>query len=361
MLYWPEWKEVNEMPLPIMTTAEDVLAMVKYLKNKPTGATLSEARAAVGNKTTDGRKLAGYQTWGVVVKDGDRLKLADAGWELARKPDQQQVIFRSILDRVKPYRSVLEWVFHQGLNSVTNNDVAAHWHEHQAEALGTTNEESIKDSAVCFFHLCQAAGLGTIVFGRRGQATRLEITRDQLASYIEAGPSSPPWTPEPAVEEFAPQDTSQPAAAPLTTYKPSDEELRVFIAHGKNMAIVEQVKTMLDLASIGNEVAEEEETPAIPVSDKVFNAMRRCKAGIIVVSAEEGKKDGQGSYSINENVLIEVGAAFVLYEKRVVLLWDRRLPVPSNLQGLYRCDFEGNELSWAAGMKLMKAINGFKK
>jgi hypothetical protein len=60
-------------------------------------------------------------------------------------------------------------------------------------------------------------------------------------------------------------------------------------------------------------------------------------------------------------VLIEIGAAFVLYDRRVVLLWDKRLPVPTNLQGLYRCEFEGDELSWSAGMKLMKAIKGFKK
>jgi predicted nucleotide-binding protein len=88
--------------------------------------------------------------------------------------------------------------------------------------------------------------------------------------------------------------------------------------------------------------------------------MRRCQAGIIVVSVDESRKAESGNYTINENVLIEIGAAFVLYDKRVVLVWDKRLTVPSNLQGLYRCEFEGNELSWSAGMKLMKAIRGFK-
>jgi hypothetical protein len=28
---------------------------------------------------------------------------------------------------------------------------------------------------------------------------------------------------------------------------------------------------------------------------------------------------------------------------------------------LYRCEFEGDELSWSAGMKLMQAINRMKK
>ena len=127
------------------------------------------------------------------------------------------------------------------------------------------------------------------------------------------------------------------------------------------MEIVEQLQTMLGVAEIPNEVAEEEETTAIPVPDKVFSAMKRCRAAIISVSVDESHRDGNGGYTINENVLIEIGAAFVLYDRRVVLVWDKRLPVPSNLQGLYRCEYEGEELSWTAGMKLMKAIQDFKK
>lgn len=150
------------------------------------------------------------------------------------------------------------------------------------------------------------------------------------------------------------QEDTPPAAPPA-------QEVRAFISHGKNMDIVEQVETMLELADIEPEVAEAEETTAIPVPDKVFDAMRRCNRGIIVCSVEESHKDGDGKYMLNDNVLIEIGAAFVLYEKRVVLLWDKRLPVPSNLQGLYRCEYEGDDLSWGAGMKLMKAIRSFKQ
>jgi predicted nucleotide-binding protein len=78
------------------------------------------------------------------------------------------------------------------------------------------------------------------------------------------------------------------------------------------------------------------------------------------VTVDESRKDEDGKYTLNENVLIEIGAAFVLYDRRVVLLWDKRIAVPSNMQGLYRSEFEGDELSWSAGMKLMKAIQGFK-
>ena len=88
--------------------------------------------------------------------------------------------------------------------------------------------------------------------------------------------------------------------------------------------------------------------------------MRRCSAAIIIVSAEQVHSESDITH-INPNVLIEIGAAFVLYERRVVLLWERGVPVPSNLQGLYRCEFEGKELGWASGMKLMKAIKEFRR
>lgn len=117
---------------------------------------------------------------------------------------------------------------------------------------------------------------------------------------------------------------------------------------------------MSKVASTETYGPEAEESPASPVPEKVLGAMRRCNAGIICIGVDEGAKSRNGEYNLNENVLMEIGAAFVLYDRRVVLLWDRRLPVPSNLQGLYRCEYEGDELNWSAGMKLMKAIKGFK-
>lgn len=364
------------MSLPILTTVEDIKGLVEYLKNKPTGATLSEARAAIRKQILDGRKIAAYVFWQFVSKDGERLKLSPRGWELVRKTKPESQIFRETLDACTPYRSVLEWAFHQNLEAITNNDVAAHWHEHHSEQVGTDNENTIKDQAVCFFRLCEAAGLGEMTIGRHGQTTRLLLNRSELKAYIEAGPSAPPWVEPPKADEpqsesasAAPSESKKtetpevptPAVIPSTPAAATPKDMRVFISHGKNTQLVEQVETMLGLADVKSEVAVKEETAAIPVPDKVFSAMKRCTAAIIIVSVEETRKDSAGNFTVNENVLIEIGAAFVLYDRRVVLLWDKRLKVPSNLQGLYRCEFEGEDLNWGAGMKLMKAIKGFKE
>lgn len=156
----------------------------------------------------------------------------------------------------------------------------------------------------------------------------------------------------------ATESTSGEAVRPPATESAKTTPFKVFITHGKNTKILDQVKDVLDLYDINYEIAVEEESPAIPVPQKVLAAMRRCEAGIMVVSADDETAAEAGT--INNNVLIEVGAAFVLYDQKVVLLWDKRLKVPSNLQGLYRCEFDGDELTFSAGTKLAKAVKGFR-
>src|ERR1700720_3803400 len=72
-----------------------------------------------------------------------------------------------------------------------------------------------------------------------------------------------------------------------------------------------------------------------------FEDMRSCGAGVIHVGGEGKYLDGNGVEhgKINDNVLIEIGAAMALYGKKVVLLVGKDVTLPSNLQGLYRCDF----------------------
>lgn len=364
--------------LPIKTTLDDVSQIVDYLRNKPAGATLKEAKAVISAKPLDARKVKAYVAWGIVKEDGDKLRLDDLGWRLARKPEESQQVYGAIIDGIRPYRAAIEWAYHQKLAQVTVNDVAAHWVEHYAKELGSKNESTAKAAVTCFFNVADGAGLGRYVLGRGNNPTRLELNPEATKVFVESGPSVPPWEEGDEVDEVAlglddtddtddAVDTEEPVEleAKDAHVEPSAQQrdaspLRVFIAHGKNMDIVEQVETVLGMVDIESEYAEAEESPAIPVPEKVMGAMRRCSAGIICVSVDEGVTDADGNYKINENVLIEIGAAFVLYDQRVVLLWDRRLRVPSNLQGLYRCEYEGDELGWGAGMKLMKAIKSFK-
>jgi hypothetical protein len=137
---------------------------------------------------------------------------------------------------------------------------------------------------------------------------------------------------------------------------------RVFISHGKQKAIVVQIKELLEFGNFDPVVSVEREATAIPVPEKVFEDMRSCGAGVIHVGAE-GKyldRDGNEHTKINDNVLIEIGAAMALYGKKVIILVERGVTLPSNLQGLYRCEFEGDRLEYDSTMKLLKTFSQFR-
>jgi len=136
---------------------------------------------------------------------------------------------------------------------------------------------------------------------------------------------------------------------------------RVFISHSKNKKILDNMKQTLSFGKFDFRVAEEKETLSMPLSDKVFGLMRECNCAIINVSADQEKKEGE-SYSINENVLIEIGAAFLYYDKRVLLVIDHKLKerLPTILQGITAIFYEGQELTLTDGMKLMKVLDEFR-
>jgi predicted nucleotide-binding protein len=139
---------------------------------------------------------------------------------------------------------------------------------------------------------------------------------------------------------------------------------RVFITHGKQSdPIVKQLKEILGFGDFEPVIAEERETTAKPVPEKVMNDMRSCSAAIIHVSGERKvlDKDGKEHVMLNENVLIEIGAAMALYHDRFILLVENGVQLPSNLQGLYAARYEGTELDQTATMKLLKAFKEFRE
>ncbi len=318
------------MALPIFATIEDIDDLVNYLKTKSAGATIADAKKVIRKQILDPRKIPAYSAWGIIKRDGEIMKLDDRGWHLARNTRSKRNIYQDIIKANKAYYSALEWACHNNLEEVTNTDIGAHWHEHFSDELGTDNEQGIKDKVVCFFRVCEAANLGKLTIGRRGQSTRLSLSRDNLELFIGIGtPREEEIITENAIDNELPEksteddDTIQVSVNTDTTHidkteTPASEiqkkEVKVFISHGKNMDLVEQVETMLGVAEIPYEIAVSEETSAIPVPEKVFNSMRRCDAAIIIVSGES--EQGDGIYQINQNVLIEIGAAFVLYNKK---------------------------------------------
>ncbi len=184
----------------------------------------------------------------------------------------------------------------------------------------------------------------------------LYIRLSKLSVEVPEAPTPPPSAEEVEAGEVA---TIEEPTRPPTP--PEEEKSIVFISHSKNETIVDQLKTILEFGRFDCKIAEETETTAIPIPEKVFGLMRQCNCAIINVSADEQEKRDDGTYGVNPNVLTEIGGAFLLYKRKVILLVDKRVELPSNLQGLYRCEYEGDELAFSTYLKLQKALAEFRK
>ena len=161
------------------------------------------------------------------------------------------------------------------------------------------------------------------------------------------------------------QETDGDVTIPEVALGPKSDaqtEVRIFISHGKNQDILDSIKEIVTFGKFAPVVSVEIETPSKPVPDKVMDDMRSCFGAVIHVATDEAivGEDGKPRQKTNDNVLIEIGAARALYRNNVILLVADGTDLPSNLQGLYVCRYQGDHLDGAATMKLLKAFNGFR-
>tara|TARA_R110002051_G_scaffold191702_2_gene260421 strand:+ start:1354 stop:2409 length:1056 start_codon:yes stop_codon:yes gene_type:complete len=351
------------MALPIRTTLTDIEALCGYLVTKPTGATMAEAKAVLDAKVLDGRKLSALKFWGLIDDASGKMLVTELGRLVGRdKGARRSEALRQVVSAIGPYRAVVERAVHRAELSLSALEVAAHWHQHfKVEA--SSNDKILNDQAVCFFQIAEGADLGKLVVGRKGQPTRFEFDAINARGLAEGTPA-----PDPApIDDVSAGDEPEADAAESTssdslTVVPSARGNRVFITHGKNRKILDQVKELVVFGKFEPVVAQERETAAKPVPDKVMDEMRSCHAAVIHVGSEGVLLDTAGNQvtQVNGNVLIEIGAAMALYGRNFILLVEEGVTLPSNLQGLYECRYSGDELNMPATMKLLKAFNEFK-
>ncbi len=183
-------------------------------------------------------------------------------------------------------------------------------------------------------------------------------------------------TPVISAEEPAGDDTEEivspdekpgaPAAKPkqLEPAQFDERSKRVFITHGKNKLFIEPIKELLTFGQWEAVVATEKQTVSQPVPQKVMEDMRACGAAIIHVEGERKLMEVDTTrelMALNENVLIEIGAAMALYGERFILVVKEGITLPSNLQGLYEVRYKGDALDGNEAIKLLKAINDIGK
>jgi predicted nucleotide-binding protein len=140
------------------------------------------------------------------------------------------------------------------------------------------------------------------------------------------------------------------------------KERKVFVSHGKKRDLVPQLKEFLEIAEFEPVVSVERESVSKPVPEKVMDDMRSCSAAIIHVDGDREVTNDKGEKEtlLNENVLIEIGAALALYRRRFILLVQNGAKLPSNLQGLFEVRYEGEKMDAEAALRLLKSLKDLK-
>jgi predicted nucleotide-binding protein len=169
----------------------------------------------------------------------------------------------------------------------------------------------------------------------------------------------------PGVHErvLAPPPISQSRGAAMVAAIADDQRRRrVFITHGKDRALVDPIKKLLEYGELEPVVSVERQSVSKPVPEKVLDDMRKCGAAIIHVDADRIITDAEGIEHVilNPNVLIEIGAAMAFYGRRFILLVREGVKMPSNLQGLYEVRYAGDTLDATATIKLLEAMKDIK-
>ena len=191
---------------------------------------------------------------------------------------------------------------------------------------------------------------------------------------LEAGrPTEPAILPEVAAEPPATEtaqgedkptlESPAPVSSAATVAEPSavQRQRQVFVAFGKDREALKQLRTILNELDIPYIVAEDEPNAGRPISAKVADLMNDCTAGIFIFSADDRfeDKDGNTILKPRENVVFELGAASLLYGRRIVIFKESGVSFPTDFRDLGYIEYERGNLA-AKSIELLKELVALK-
>jgi Predicted nucleotide-binding protein containing TIR-like domain len=133
--------------------------------------------------------------------------------------------------------------------------------------------------------------------------------------------------------------------------------VQVFVAHGKNLKPLEQLRKILNEWQVPFVVAVDEANAGRPISEKVADLMKSCSAGVFIFSADEEFTDASGTkiFRPSQNVIYELGAAGLLYGRKIVVFKESGVTFPSDFSDLGWIQFERDALD-AKAMDLLREL-----
>lgn len=144
---------------------------------------------------------------------------------------------------------------------------------------------------------------------------------------------------------------------PAKTQQQKEFPKQIFVAHGKNLKPLEQLKNILNEFKVPYKVATEEANKGKVIPEKVLGLMHECSSGIFIFTADEILTDSDGKEVVrpNDNAVFELGAGVALYGNQIVIMKEEGVTFGSDFDAYVRITFEKDKLD-ATGLKIMKEI-----
>ena len=224
--------------LPYNVKVADLNQVADLLRTRATGATDSEVRRAIGASLCDQRKIAFYELTQFIAVDNGRWRLTSQGSDYVHGDEaRKQKRLRDVLRSHVAYRDVLSWAFYDQKDSLSADEVRHKWVNEFAGIVSQENKYRINGAPVTFFDLCEHAGLGKFVVGRRGAPSRLEIDRTTLRSFTESDQSLSSERPATAAS-LGNNILARPEPVQLRVGGPRDQEIPFPLSNHRLIAVI---------------------------------------------------------------------------------------------------------------------------
>jgi predicted nucleotide-binding protein len=194
--------------------------------------------------------------------------------------------------------------------------------------------------------------VGAIIETKTGPFVALEGSRPAVHS-----PSHEDQ--EIATQSIQEDVSNEPFRAPQTSVPQSQNPKHLFIAHGKNRKPLDDLKKVLDQFKIRYKVAVDEPHGGRPISAKVAQLMKDCSAGIFIFTKDQQffSAEQQEIWRPSENVVYELGAASILWDKKIIIMKEDGVQFPSDFSDLGYIPFSDHGVQGQA-LDILKELVG---
>jgi len=347
-------------PVPLSQALDVAMAISEFNASKPMNRILlAGALKASPNSSAFREKIMASYRYGLTEGNysSENIALTAIGTSVTRPRDDNERVAaeRDALRHVPVFAQLLE---HFANSKLPAPQFLKNTLERPPFSIDPAWSEEVasifEENARAVGYLRDMSGSNYIVLDA-GTAPIADVREEEAHVGPETDDEQPTHSPQVADTTPPTQQLGPPSVMEPTPDRP--KPMQVFVAHGKNLKPLEQLKKILNEWQVPFVVAVDEANAGRPISEKVADLMKSCSAGIFIFSADEEFTDADGTkiFRPSQNVIYELGAAGLLYGRKIVIFKESSVTFPSDFSDLGSIRFERDALD-AKAMDLLREL-----